>query len=205
MTADELRALLLSGGEAELLSVSLIDDSPPYVCDADEQTWSEFSKPIVKGLGVEPIDVRIIGSGRLSFSLAPAKNLRIFTDKSDIDVAIVNERLFDEFWFALLRSAYPRPPLKITPGGWVEQTQRSTYTGWFSPEIIQIDHRISGASAADLVRLRTAWFTSMKLAATHLKKRHEDIKGRLYRTWSHAELYHAHSVAALRKSLKDHQ
>ena len=57
-----------------------------------------------------------------------------------------------------------------------------------------------------LIHLQFRRFAGCPICNTHLQsiaRRHEDITGRLYRTWEHAELYHLHSLASLRKSLKE--
>ena len=76
-------------------------------------------------------------------------------------------------------------------------------TGWLNPLDIRIDAKIFGPKARPVLEFNTQWFITLKKASRHPLRRHEDIKGRLYRSWEHAELYHLHSLAALRKSLSE--
>lgn len=203
MSVDELRNVILSGSETALVQLTLTDASLPFVFADKTSAWEKFRNELVAGLKIDEGDVRVVGSGRLGFSLAPGRNLQAFRDESDIDVVVVNARLFDDLWIGLLRAGYPRPPVDMSPSGWRGKTQRSVFTGWMEPQILQIDRRIAGSVIDQVLSVRTSWFSSLKKAARHVVRRHEDVSGRLYRTWSHAELYHSHSVAALRASLEN--
>jgi hypothetical protein len=147
-------------------------------------------------------DIRIVGSALFGFSMKPGQNLRNFSDESDIDVIVVNAKLFDELWLGLLAAAYPRPPItdRIS-GGWLRRRRNELYTGWLTPLDIHLDSKIFGAKAKPVLDFRIRWFNALKQASHHPVRRHEDVQGRLYRTWQHAELYHLDSLAALRRSL----
>jgi len=127
----------------------------------------------------------------------------MFKDTSDIDIVIVSPKLFDELWLSLLAAAYPRKPVTDNVRGWLEKRRNELYTGWLTPSEIRIDAKIYGAPAAPVLALKTKWFNTLKEASQFLIRPYEDIKGRLYRTWAHAELYHLHSIALLRHSLKE--
>jgi hypothetical protein len=202
MTADDFLGLLKSESDNDLLRPCLLDDVLPYVFDSDPSTWQSFRSQLAGELGIEPGDIRIIGSGRLGFSTKPGANLKRFNDRSDIDVVIINARVFDELWMALLQAAYPRPPFVQLLSGWIEARRNEVYTGWLTPLDVRIDRQIVGARAEPAVGFRTRWFNALKRASRFPPRRHEDITGRLYRTLRHAELYHLNSLAALRKSLE---
>lgn len=146
-------------------------------------------------------DIRVVGSGRFGFSTQPGSNLRSFRDTSDIDVIIVNNGLFDQLWLALLNAAYPRPPITDRFGGWLRARRNEVYTGWLTPVEIHLDAKIVGTRAQPVLEFRTRWFNALKQASRYPPRRHENITGRLYRTWRHAELYHLYSLGELRKTL----
>ncbi|MFZ0638477.1 MAG: hypothetical protein WAN33_07415 [Candidatus Acidiferrales bacterium] len=135
--------------------------------------------------------------------MKPGSNLRAFKDTSDIDVAIVNSILFDELWIYILEAAYPRPPVSQRFSGWLEIRRNELYTGWLTPLDIKLDMTILGIRAKPVLDFRLRWFNALKEASQHPPRRHEDITGRLYRTWRHAELYHLHNLAVLRKNLTE--
>jgi hypothetical protein len=201
MTPADFRALMSQKTDSELLLQCLHDDGAPYVFHQHPSSWDHFRDEIVGKLNVTRSDIRIVGSGRLGFSLKPGKDFRPFRDTSDIDVVVVNPTLFDQLWLLLLAAAYPRGSAVHKLGGWLKRVQNELYTGWLSPVDIKLDATIFGSSTRPVLEFRAHWFDALKRASQHPSRRHEDIQGRLYRTWRHAELYHLDSLAALRRSL----
>src|SRR4051794_5372730 len=115
MTTDEFRSLLEIATDAVLLDTTLHSDAAPFVFDVDPPKWDAFRLDLAERLDIEVADIRVVGSGRFGFSLAPQKEFRAFTDTSDIDVVVVNAERFDELWCRILRAAYPRPPVHMGP------------------------------------------------------------------------------------------
>ena len=203
MTSSEFRELLGRESDVELVGKCLRTDVVPYVFEPRPETWDSFRTEVGAALDVSRDDINIVGSGRFGLSLKPGKNLKRFSDKSDIDVIVINSTLFDRFWLALLEAAYPREPLAGTVGGWLQKRRNEVYTGWLTPLQIGIDHRIFGQRAAQVLTLKARWFNALKTASRHPPRLHSDVRGRLYRTARHAELYHLSSLAALRRSLSE--
>lgn len=203
MTPNEFRELLASTSDSDMLGPCLHDDEIPFVFDSTLESWDQFRNEIITPLGITQDEIRVVGSGRMGFSTKPGKNLREFHDKSDVDVVVVNAELFDQLWFWLLSAAYPRPPITGKAVEWLTPTQRGVYTGWLQPLEFKYDLNIYGSVARPIVEFRAQWFASLKEAARFVERRHEDVKGRIYRTWRHAELYHLDSLKALRKTLAD--
>ncbi len=205
MTADEFREIVNEKSDADLLGPCFRDDTLPYVFEPEPRAWPAFRAEVGNQIGVEPTDLRIVGSGRLGFSLKPGSNLKAYNDKSDIDLVVVSSNSFDQLWFGLLGAFYPRPPvLNQVDGGWLKARKNELYTGWLSPLDVRwgIDRSIHGRRAKAILEFNALWFNTLKKAARHVPMRHEDINGRLYRTWQHADMYHLHSTASLRKALE---
>lgn len=206
MTPEEFRQLLGEQSDAQLLGPCLLADDPPYVFDPKPDAWNVFRDELVNRLGITRAEIRIVGSARFGFSMKPGHNLRGFRDNSDIDVVIVNAEMFDQLWASMLDAAYPRGwamTQLAKLGGWLETRRNELYTGWLTPLEIKLDKTIFGAKAGPVLDFNVRWFNALKQASQHPPRRHEDINGRLYRTWRHAELYHLHSLAALRKNLAE--
>ncbi len=201
MTADEFRARVEQPDFIQLIGTCLHDDLVPYVFEPKPATWAAFRDELAAKLDVSSADIRVVGSGRFGFSLRPYRNLASFRDSSDVDVVVVNAAAFDHLWSSLLRAAYPRPPITDQLGGWLKKGRNEVYTGYLTPLEIRIDARIFGVRAKPVLDVRTRWFNALKLASRHPPRAHEGIKGRLYRTWEHAELYHLDGLAALRRTL----
>jgi hypothetical protein len=203
MTADEFRALLAEQSDLQLLETCLHFDSTPFAFEPKPETWDLFRDELVDGLGIQRADIRVVGSSRLGISMKPGQELRSFRDTSDIDVAVVNAELFDRLWLALLRAAYPRLPIvtKLGVGGWLKNRRNEVYTGWLTPHDVHLDITVFGTQVRPVLEFKAQWFDSLKRAARYPPRRHEDVSGRLYRTWEHAELYHLDSLSSLRRSL----
>jgi hypothetical protein len=203
MTSEEFRSLLQQQSDLQLLDPCLHDDQTPYVFEPKPATWHGFRNQLASELEAAPGDVRVVGSGRFGFSMKPGHNLRGFRDTSDIDVVIVNAGLFDRLWLALLEAAYPRGLISSRFGGWLETRRNELYTGWLTPLKIRLDAKIFGSKAKPVLDFNVRWFNALKKASRLSVRRHEDITGRLYRTWRYAELYHLDSLAQLRKTLAE--
>lgn len=201
MTSNEFRDLLEHRSDQQLLDPCLREDQPPFVFEPTPAAWDSFRDEIVSHLSVSRADIRVVGSGRFGFSMKPGHRLRSFRDTSDIDVVIVNAALFDQLWLALLAAAYPRPPVTHKLSGWLVPRRNELYTGWLTPLDIKLDISIFGSKAKPILEFKTRWFNALKRASRFPARRHEDLKGRLYQSWQHAELYHLHSLRELRRTL----
>jgi len=201
MSPDEFRDLLEERTDEQLIGACLLEGQAPYVFEPRPDRWDKFLDELASDLNVSREDIRVVGSARFGFSMKPGHNLRSFRDKSDIDVVVVNPRLFDHLWLASLAAAYPRAAILGRLGGWLGRRKNEVYTGWLSPLETKLDISIYGRNAKPVTDFNAQWFNALKRASTHPVRRHEDIKGRLYRTWRHAELYHLHSLGELRRSL----
>jgi hypothetical protein len=202
MTPADFRALIAANDDAAILDATLFSDAAPYAFDPEPVRWDAFRGALSASLNIGAADIRLVGSGRLGFSMKPGNNLRAFQDTSDLDVVVINAAAFDELWHLLLQAAYPRPPNSYAAGTPMGATRNELYTGWISPIRIRFDARIRGPRVLPALQMRTRWFDTLQAASQYPPRRHESIQCRLYRTWDHAELYHLHSVSMLRQSLQ---
>ena len=62
----------------------------------------ELRNEVAEHFDINPADVLLVGSGKLGFSLAPQKRYQPFGDSSDLDLAIISDRLFDEVWHSVV-------------------------------------------------------------------------------------------------------
>jgi hypothetical protein len=145
-------------------------------------------------------DIIIVGSAQVGFSLSPDSFFRPFSDVSDIDVLIVDEKLFDTIWMAMLRWHDPRRSwLDGSDGDWAKRRQKELYWGWFTPNRIRFD----GLTLPEMLRpvrdLSTNWFNAFRSLSQYREFSRRDVSGRLYRTWEHARLYHESGLLQIRE------
>jgi hypothetical protein len=202
MTVEGFQSELNAKQDSAMLGPCLRDDIVPYVFAAKPIGWDQFRTLCGQRFGIAKENMTIVGSGRFGFSMKPYSRLKPFTERSDIDVLVVNAELFDSVWYQLLKMAYPRNYDHNKIGGFLAERRSECYTGFFDPHEIRLDGRYFGLSADPIRDFRTRWFDLLKAGSNLAVSRHESIKGRLYRTWQHAEFYHLDSLASLRRSLK---
>ncbi len=68
--------------------------------------YDKFKKYVAQKLDVHYNNIGIAGSAKLGFSLNPAKSYMPFNENSDIDIIIVSQNLFNEFWNQYLNDSY---------------------------------------------------------------------------------------------------
>ena len=78
------------------------------------ESYVEWKQQLADGLSVDPYAVTIVGSASTGFSLNPNKQMKEFDHDSDVDVAVVSARHFDEAWH-FLRSLNPAEMLALPP------------------------------------------------------------------------------------------
>ena len=71
----------------------------PVIFNDHEQKYYNLKKDISSQFPVQSKNnIIVVGSAKLGFSIAPQKRFREIQDESDIDVAIIDEELFDNYW-----------------------------------------------------------------------------------------------------------
>lgn len=68
----------------------------PYIFLDDPDREHELAQIVKEYFNVDYKDLIIVGSAQLGYSLNPRKNYRDFSDSSDIDLAIIDQKLFTE-------------------------------------------------------------------------------------------------------------
>lgn len=201
MDSTDFQALLAAKTDTEMLGPCLRDNALPFVFDTKPAAWDNFKAFLSKALRVDEADIVVVGSGRHGFSTKPGRNFRKFTDQSDVDVVIVHAERFDELWFKLLSAIYPKN-YEQQFGGWIAERRNEIYTGWVTPKEIRLDLSIFGEKARPAKEFAFQWFQALQKASQFPSRRHKEVNARLYRSWSHVDLYHIYSLSELRRSLK---
>ena len=115
-TIAEFKSALLSRPDNEVLQEYVFSGDPYAFCD-QPNALHNLRTHLSKALSVDENNIVIVGSAQAGFSLSPDNFPRRFSDGSDIDVAVVDERLFDTVWHTLLKWHYPRRQ-NLPDGDW---------------------------------------------------------------------------------------
>lgn len=144
----------------------------PSIFGGDHQSWVHWRCELAERLGVDDHGVLLAGSAAFGISLNPDKAFRPFDVRSDIDVAVIDQRHFETAWYELrhmrerLWTQMPRPVKR--------ELKR------FAPNYV-----FSGAIATDKVLSRLSFGRDWLLALNHMAgvppTEDREIKVRLYR------------------------
>ncbi|MBR4401573.1 MAG: hypothetical protein IKT09_07845 [Synergistes sp.] len=157
----------------------------------------DFFKEIVsKKLGISFHSLQIVGSAKTGYSLSPSKLFSPFHDEvqgasssSDIDIAIISERLFLKFW----------DKLRKIKNIWHNQhyykhLTESIFRGYINDkDLLKID------------ALREEWEEMIRPVNFSLQDKLgfvHPISYRLYRSWDDLEEYQIISITKARKALE---
>ncbi|KAF1084967.1 hypothetical protein SPSYN_01103 [Sporotomaculum syntrophicum] len=95
-------------------------------------TYFELRKLIQNHFGIAQFtDIFMVGSGQLGFTIKPQERYRKFGDQSDIDLAIISDELFENFW----RAVYI---YKNEGSYWPKENDFKDYLfkGWIRPDYL---------------------------------------------------------------------
>ncbi len=172
-------------------------DGSSYFFDSEENTDEfQFKIDISQSLGVHLRDIVIVGSGKLGFSIKPDKvepSLFPFksfdeTKKSDLDIAIVSNKLFDNQLIRLYEFTSQYYNMEI----WKDKKDRNALAkyilkGWLKPDFIPIGYKISD-----------------KIQDVQSKYKMEfgrDINIGIYKSWYYFEDYHINNIRKINLNL----
>ena len=134
-------------------------------------------------LELHPMQLVICGSGHLGFSPTPGEKLGQPFDsrKSDIDIAIVHEPLF-ELWWSEIREADPDAiPKRPT-------VTENIFNGFIDPQYVNRATEIGGV-----------WWETFGNIETN---RADGVRGRLYKNHWAMQRYHRYAIVAAKAQLE---
>lgn len=153
----------------------------------------DFRIIVSSSLGVSYNSVMMVGSGKTGFSLSPKKRFKAFNispdakDKSDIDIAIISQPIFDRLW-KLFRDSY-----SVTNEYTYKFISREVYRGYIN------ERNINGIDET-----RKVWKETSALANRNLQQKmyfKHDISYRIYRSWEDFEEYNIFSIKDLKREV----
>jgi len=134
-----------------------------------EEKEFELKDRISDYFDVEFSEVVVVGSGKLGFSIAPRKRYREFNEESDIDIAVVSEKLFNKVW----KEAYL---YRKSGAYWPKCGEFFRYlaSGWIRPDKLPI-----GSS----FRFTERWWNHYNELTSGGEFGPYKIRGGLYHSW----------------------
>jgi hypothetical protein len=155
-----------------------------------EAVYYELRNEVADHFDIHPSAVVLIGSSRLGFSIKPRKRYLPFDASSDIDLAIISQSRFDQFWDLVFEHWRQNRIWARTRR--YKQFLRELFQGWLWPRRLPparyFGHTIEWVEFED--RLGRERFSGLR-----------SVGARLYRTWDRLEAYQAIHVMECRSAL----
>lgn len=204
--AEEFIDILLSY-PLEVVVKKYVFEGTPYVFRERPLVHDALQQHLCSALSLSMRNVIVVGSAKIGFSLSPDNFSRKFSDKSDIDVLIVDAGLFDKIWMTLLGWHYPRrlSVLDKVDARWIKTRRKDLYWGWFVPDRIRFEGLSLPYVLKPLRDISADWFNAFRSLSQYSQYpefAHREISGRLYRTWEHALLYHVEGLRQIKNKLQ---
>lgn len=201
---NDFKALLLSA-PLDTVIVEHVLHGSPYAFASSPGSHDLLLTHLSGELSVDPSQIHVVGSGKLGFSLNPDHFPRPYSDKSDIDVAVVDAQLFDLVWSTLLRWHYPRRLSLPQPDReWMARRRKELYWGWFHPAAITYNGALGSPHILrPMSDLSAKWFNAFQSLGGYPAFSARKVSGRLYRSNTHAIAYIRSGLEQIRSALRD--
>ena len=193
---------LMREGISRVASDSIIEGAP-FIFSDDRDVYESLVHEISTSLGVTRGSVVTVGSAKLGFSVHPDKFPRPFGLRSDIDIAIIDDTLFDRIWHAIIDWHYPRKgeSLPKPDRTWVRRRRSDIYWGLFHPDKMRYDGLVFGHPLVPLRDISALWFDTFQRASFLAGLTAHTVSGRLYRSREHAIKYQAAGLQRIRSAI----
>lgn len=177
-----------------IVQKNIIEGSSYFFEEIETGEEFDFKKCLSESLNVHYRDLIIVGSAKLGFSIKPDKANNSFYEykefdqdykvdnnknKSDIDVAIISEKLFDLLLLNLYKQSDCYRSNELV---WGDRSSFAKYIlkGWFRPDFMPLDFKISPSTAPVIKEFE--------------KKYRRCINIGIYKSWFYFESYHKNNI-----------
>jgi len=164
----------------------------PYVFDGKEDEYYEFRDSIAKKFNISFHQVLILGSAKLGFSYHKDS---FFSPDSDIDVALVNEQLFESYYVNICNYQYELDNGEATP----RSDERAEFNrflhylikGWMRPD--KLPERMKIRS------MKQDWFDFFKsISYDNCPVGNHKVSGGLFKNYYYLEKYYTDSILKIK-------
>lgn len=151
--------------------------------------YDEFKRYVNDKLKIRFNEIAIFGSAKCGFSLSPRKNLSLFHEQSDIDLALVSRDLYMEFWDEYLKKLYSGEIVsynKFAKGVFRKFIELEQF-----PEDISLYQEWEKLADAEFYQ-----HLQFEFGISH------DINYRIFESWDAVENYYKASISELKRNLE---
>lgn len=158
----------------------------------NDSLYFELKENVSKFFDIHPNEILMIGSGKLGFSIAPDKLWNHFDMDSDIDLAIISNGKFNDFWDQLIDFNINLKNRTIEDEKLYNKFIKYFFNGWIRPDFFPFTYKG-----------KNEWFSFFnKLTSDFFEYGEHKISAGLYRDFKTFEMYHINNIKNIRKVLK---
>jgi hypothetical protein len=190
VTRDVMISQLTELSADDFASRHLLDRVPWLF--SNRVQYIDWKTALALELELDPYMLLVVGSACLGFSMSPFKRFAEFGDRSDIDVAAVSERHFDEAW-RWLRDLGPERLLER------DKLEREMFK-WHRRNLV-FDGAIATEKLLTRLPFGTKWMSALGAAANREPTVGRSIKVRIYRDFESLRRYHVSNIHNLKLEL----
>lgn len=186
---QELNNILYSN--EELVERYIWFGTPAIFSDC-EQKYYELKREISTQFPVKSKNnIIVVGSAKLGFSIAPRKRFRDIRDESDIDVAIIDEELFDSYWERLFEFNINVKSRSEKEEDLYQKFLQYFFKGWLRPDLFPFNFKGKGEWFDFFNRISYKKYDKRKVAAA------------IYKNEYFFKKYHEKNIKDLREELRN--
>lgn len=159
----------------------------PLIYKDNEELYFYLKQKVANYFNVSTTKIVMVGSAKLGFSIAPKKLWNNFSEESDIDIVVISEQVFDDYWKEILN-------FNINVKARSEQEDKNFrefleyfLKGWIRPDLFPFDFP-----------RKNEWFEFFK-SISYGKYGNYKVAGAIFRNEYFFEEYHSRNINKLRK------
>jgi hypothetical protein len=180
---------MISATDVSDLVSSHLFDSVPFLFDGDATQWRRWRTAFALDLEVDQQSIFLVGSSAVGVSLNPFKNLREFGADSDIDVAVLSYRHFEDGW-RTLRNMSRTAQLRLSPAAQIDLKEHAPNYIYFGS--------IATERILSALPFGPQWAQAIERAKRREPTVDRDVKIRLYRDVESLRRYQMRSIRMTR-------
>lgn len=201
MTPNEFNRLLLEKGVEgiPLMADKYLIQGTPAVFNGSDELFYDFKRRFADKFNIDTPGIFIVGSGKLGFSYLKET---AFNEESDIDVAIVDSKLFDYYFEIIQEYVYDLKSGLVTHSS-DDDKKFKYFLKCLALGFIRPDAFLDILSRAEPKPEWGEFFKSISSGRSEVGD--HDVKGIIYRSYKDLRRYHIYGLHSKLKELEIRQ